>query len=108
MVTSALEQTSISNEGPRYDAEYLKELKASTPNSRIYDPDMSIHPESRLVREEDELGEGDDGQLASTIHFICSWKFNCFDNRICGIHLCSGTYRARQEITQVGGEQTKK
>lgn len=34
MVASALEQTKISNEGPRYDAEYLKELKANTPGSR--------------------------------------------------------------------------
>jgi len=50
VVASALEQTSISNEGPRYDAEYLKELKASTPNSRprlpvtegSYDADISM------------------------------------------------------------------
>jgi GC-rich sequence DNA-binding factor len=28
------------------------------------------HPESRLVREEDELGEGDDGQFAFTIQPI--------------------------------------
>jgi GC-rich sequence DNA-binding factor len=176
VVASALEQTRISNEGPRYDAEYLKELKASTPNSRprlpvtegTYDADMSMdigdvpmvlveletgtylnftlvnvnimysvetgldipsessikvakekrerlrkakaageedfislsvtrrdevpqgpHPESRLVREEDQLGEGDDGQSASTIYLICSWKFiqlffhHC---RICRIH----------------------
>ena len=50
VVASALEQTRISSEGPRYDAEYLKELKASTPNARprltvaedTYDIDMDM------------------------------------------------------------------
>lgn len=49
-MASALEQTRISNEGPRYDADYLKELKASTPSSRprlpvteaLVDDDMSM------------------------------------------------------------------
>lgn len=149
VVASALEKTRISNEGPRYDAEYLKELKASTPGSRprlpVKEDPMDVeedsmqsidfetgsynlstllaslmcfvetsidipfessikvakekrerlrkakavgeedfislsvtkrdeasqgpHPESRLVREEDELGEGDDGKSTS-IHVL--------------------------------------
>ncbi|PPQ85156.1 hypothetical protein CVT25_004163 [Psilocybe cyanescens] len=132
IIPPTLDQATIStNESPRYDAAYLKELKANTPSARPslaanidpYDADMSIdvddvsmqniivdtednvsvipsessiqvakekrerlrktqangeedfislsvtkrdeepqgpHPESRLVREEDELGEGDD------------------------------------------------
>jgi len=50
VVASALEQTKISNDGPRYDAAYLKELKESTPSSRPrvstvegpYDADMPL------------------------------------------------------------------
>ncbi|KAF9483419.1 hypothetical protein BDN70DRAFT_873928 [Pholiota conissans] len=131
IVPPNLEQATISSNGPKYDAAYLKELKAATPTARPpqpsnadpYDADMSMdlddttqqsmiidveetatvipsessirvakerrerirktqasgeddfislsvakrdeapqgpHPESRLMREEDELGEGDD------------------------------------------------
>uniref|UniRef100_A0A8H8CMD7 GC-rich sequence DNA-binding factor n=1 Tax=Psilocybe cubensis TaxID=181762 RepID=A0A8H8CMD7_PSICU len=132
IIPPTLDQATIStNDSPKYDAAYLKELKANTPSSRpklpanidSYDADMSIdvddvsmqsiivdseesasfipsqssiqvakekrerlrnslasgeedfislsvtkrsdepqgpHPESRLMREEDELGEGDD------------------------------------------------
>lgn len=50
VVASELEKTKISDDGPRYDAAYLKELKASTPSSRPrmsavedpYDADMSL------------------------------------------------------------------
>jgi GC-rich sequence DNA-binding factor len=32
------------------------------------------HPESRLVREDDEMGEGDDGQWSFS---TCGWKLTC-------------------------------
>ena len=43
------------------------------------------HPESRLVREEDELGEGDDGRSSSFIFSVCG-NSTCFHLRICRIH----------------------
>jgi len=51
IIPSTLDQATISvNEGPKYDAAYLQELKASTPSARpprpvdvdSYDADMSI------------------------------------------------------------------
>lgn len=59
-MVSALEQTRISNEGPRYDAEYIKELKASTPSSR---PRLPLHED--LVDADISMDVGD-----SSAHII--------------------------------------
>ncbi len=43
------------------------------------------HPESRLVREDDEMGEGDDGELLFAIFSTVKWTANELV-RICGVH----------------------
>lgn len=52
------------------------------------------HPDSRLVREEDELGEGDDGMTFS----FCSWAYATNGGcRIRRVYECAGTYSTGQE-----------
>lgn len=43
------------------------------------------HPESRLVREDDEMGEGDDGELLFAVSSDANWSANWL-RRICGVH----------------------
>jgi hypothetical protein len=57
------------------------------------------HPESRLVREEDELGEGDDGESRSLV-VILAFTGLFVSDRIRRIHKRSRTNRFGQEITQ--------
>jgi GC-rich sequence DNA-binding factor len=51
------------------------------------------HPESRLMREDDELGEGDDGKKRFDTRVRCLW-----DTRILGVHRCPGADSTRQEV----------
>lgn len=65
--------------------------------TRKVDEPQGPHPGSRLVREDDELGEGDDGMSLSLILADVSY-FPFF--RICGIYQCSRKDSAWKEITQ--------
>ena len=63
--------------------------------TRRGDEPSGPHPGSRLVREEDELGEGDDGP---EFPFTLYRRNNEAFNRVCGIHKRSREDCARQEI----------
>jgi hypothetical protein len=58
------------------------------------------HPESRLVREEDELGEGDDGMRLGVIVSFHSYR----SVRVRRVHQCTGENCAWEEITQSRGK----
>lgn len=64
------------------------------------------HPLSRLVREEDELGEGDDGELismaSSTAHIL-----TCTSCRVRRIHQCSGEDCVGEKVSQTRGPETE-
>lgn len=51
--------------------------------------DQGPHPESRLVREEDELGEGDDGKPGPSFP---QWRILDLSSRICRVHQRTGTH----------------
>jgi GC-rich sequence DNA-binding factor len=65
--------------------------------TRHADEDQGPHPESRLVREDDELGEGDDGTRATTSNIL---NILMIPYRVCRVHECSGTYRSGQEVSK--------
>lgn len=62
--------------------------------------DIGPHPDSRLVREEDELGEAEEGKPAD-------YRFSATEplwlSRVCGLHERSGSNRSREEVEKGGG-----
>lgn len=69
--------------------------------TRREDVDQGPHPESRLIREEDELGEGDDGTTPCYMRLrLLALTYPCY--RIRRVHQCAGTHRARQESEKEG------
>ena len=80
----------------------LREMGASTPDDFISltvatrpDEPQGPHPESRLVREEDELGDGEDGP--SFVIILVESLSSGLCSRLCGIHQRAGENRAREE-----------
>jgi GC-rich sequence DNA-binding factor len=63
-------------------------LSLTTRNDEYQGP----HPESRLMREDDDLGQGDDGELIQPIIFAT--KFTLF-TRFCRIYECPNTNCSR-------------
>lgn len=57
--------------------------------------DDGPHPESRLVREEDELGEADDGKHLSTVSIFYTLNRT---NRVCRVHQRTGASGNREKV----------
>lgn len=62
------------------------------------------HPESRLMREDDDLGEGDDGKLVIFRWFLFQ---DIYLFRRCRFYWCKGTNRALQKGKKRRGKEKK-
>ncbi len=80
--------------------EKRERMRAAGPSSSHADEYISLslttrddeyqgpHPESRLMREDDDLGEGDDGELSNQLYIAI--KLTLF-TRFCRIYECPNT-----------------
>lgn len=73
---------------------------------RKEDAPQGPHPESRLMREEDEIGEGEDGEWV--LFFPSPTNSYFLIERICGVHQCTGQDCTREEIAEAGSKQTQR
>jgi hypothetical protein len=67
--------------------------------------DQGPHPESRLVREEDELGEADDGVPLSNVNLFLTERWDL--SRVCGVHQRAGTNCSWQKGSESRSEETE-